>query len=74
MPLIEFKEGDVFILFAPALDISGYGKTEEEAQQSFEVVFEEFIEYTVKKHTLHKELKRLGWKATAALPSIRMSS
>jgi hypothetical protein len=62
MPVIEFEEEGVIVLFAPALDISGYGYTEEEAKKSFRTVFEEFIDYTLKKDTLHKELMRLGWE------------
>lgn len=59
--VIEFQEEGVFIFYAPALDVSGYGNTEEEARKSFDFVMDEFMAHLLKKGTLHKELKRLGW-------------
>ena len=44
--LLEFKEGDNFIIYSPALDLSGYGKSEAEAKKSFNVALEEFSKYT----------------------------
>lgn len=62
VPLLSFKEDDAFIVYSPALDISGYGDTEEEARKSFELTLEEFISYTLNKNTFQLELTRLGWK------------
>ena len=61
LSVLEFQDGGVHIYYAPALDLSGYGKTEKEARKSFDFVMEEFMAYTLKKGTLHKELRRLGW-------------
>ena len=62
MELLFFKEDNVFIIYAPSLDLTGYGKSPEEAQQSFVVILDEFFKYTLKKKTFFKELERLGWK------------
>lgn len=62
MPVFSFMDDDTFIVYAPALDLSGYGKTEKEAKISFNEVFRAFVNYTSNKNTLFKELKRLGWK------------
>lgn len=61
VPLIIFKEDDNDIFYCPALEISGYGKDETEARQSFEVSLDQFIQYTIHKNTLHSELMKLGW-------------
>jgi len=59
--LFCFKEGDVELVYSPYLEISGYGKNEEEAMDSFNINLEAFLEYTTNKKTLVKELTRLGW-------------
>ena len=59
--VVLFKEDNVHIAYSPALDLSGYGATEEEARASFEVVLREFLNYSTVKKTLKEELKRLGW-------------
>jgi len=48
-------------MFAPALDICGYGKNTAEAKQSFGIVLEEFINHTSNKNTLNTVLNKLGW-------------
>lgn len=60
--LLRFKEDDTFIVYAPSLDLSGYGNTEEEASESFGIVLEEFCRYTLNKKTFFRELKKLGWE------------
>ena len=61
--LVQFKDSTGFqVIYAPALEIYGYGKTVVEAKKSFETCLEEFVDYTIAKNTLTKELKRLGWK------------
>lgn len=61
LPLITFKEDDNFITYCPALDLSGYGTSEEEANQSFEQTLSEYFRYTVNKKTLADDLRKLGW-------------
>ena len=55
------KDG-LHFAYAPALDIIGYGKTQEDAQASFEVVIEDYFEYGIKRGTLAKDLEKHGWK------------
>ena len=62
LSLISFKEDDINIIYSPALDITGYGNTEEEAKNSFNIAMEEFLRYTINKKTFISEMKRLGWK------------
>ena len=61
LPLISFFEDNCFITFCPALDISGYGENETEADNSFEVVLSEYFKYTVNKKTLAEDLEKMGW-------------
>jgi hypothetical protein len=61
LDLLFFKEEAVFFVYAPALDITGYGLTENEAQNSFVETFETFLDFTQKNKTLEGELNRLGW-------------
>ena len=61
--LVHFQdENNIHFIFSPHLDLSGYGNNLEEAKQSFEFAFEDFIDYTVKKKTFGKVLTKLGWK------------
>lgn len=60
--LISFKELDNFIIYSPHLEVTGYGKTQDEAMNSFNHCLGVFLDYTTNKRTLHKELIRLGWE------------
>ena len=65
IPVIEFKEENVYYLYTPALDVYGYGYTKTEAKDSFEICIEEFFKYTIENGTLVKVLTEdLGWKIT----------
>lgn len=61
LPLISFTEDESFIVYCPALDVSGYGDNKDEALQSFVITLNEFFDYTINKSTLDVELKQLGW-------------
>ena len=61
LALVEFEEGNVTIIYSPALDLSGYGYSQEEAKQSFAEAIHEFFRYTSNKNTLDQVLKELGW-------------
>jgi len=60
--LVQFKDSGNYVVYAPALEVYGYGKTVQEAKDSFVTCLEEFVDYTVSKKTITSELKRLGWK------------
>ena len=60
--LVHFQdENKVHFIYSPHLDLTGYGNNLSEARKSFEIVFEDFIDYTIKKKTLPKVLTDLGW-------------
>ena len=60
--LFHFEdENKINFIYSPHLDLTGYGNSTEEAQQSFGIVLEDFVDYTVKKKTLGKVLQQLGW-------------
>lgn len=55
-------ENDGFkIAYAPALDLMGYGKTDEDAKTSFQIVIEDFFETSIEKNTLAAYLASHGW-------------
>lgn len=56
------KEGDYYIAYCPALEITGYGKTVEDAQNSFDIEVEIFFEETQKNGSLERYLLRNGWR------------
>lgn len=58
------KEDDYFVSYCPALELSSYGNTEEEARKNFETELEIFLEETEKRGTLEKILLKLGWCLT----------
>ena len=55
-------EQGVHFVYSPHLDLTGYGHSLTEAKTSFEVVFEDFLDYTIKKATLGSLLQKMGWK------------
>jgi len=61
LAVILFEEDGSQIMYCPALDVSGYGKTEDEAHDSFNVALGEFFLYTTRKKTFVGEMERLGW-------------
>ncbi len=66
--LIHFKdESNIHFIYSPHLDLTGYGQNLKDAKKSFEIVFEDFIDYTLKKKTLGKILSKLGWELKGTL-------
>jgi hypothetical protein len=61
LDLIEYQEADLYYAYSPALDLVGYGITPIEARQSWEIVLQEYITYTLNKNTLRKDLQSRGW-------------
>ena len=56
-----FQEGDHFVSFCPALNLSSYGKTIEESRLAFHEALEIYIEYALENDTLEKDLLAHGW-------------
>lgn len=61
LAIFLFREDDNFIAYSPALDLSGYGKTEEDARNSFNIVLKEYFDYAINEGTLYEDLKSHGW-------------
>lgn len=61
LSIYMWEEEGIHFVFAPALDLTGYGNSEEEAKRSFEVTLAEFLQYTNNKQTFYDELEHLGW-------------
>ena len=73
LSLIEFEEDGLHFVYSPALDLTGYGKTEAEAKESYNQAIEEFLTYTSHKKTAFEVLERLGWiikKKKVSAPSL----
>lgn len=62
LELYMFKEDDAYIVYCPALDLSAYGMTDEEARSAFEKTFEMHFTYCINKKTLYEDLKKYGWQ------------
>jgi hypothetical protein len=45
LPILVFQEDDIHIVYSPSFDISGYGRTEKEAIESFRIVRDETLLY-----------------------------
>lgn len=57
-----FKEGDSHIVYCPALDLSAYGDSEEQAKKSFSDILAITIKYMLNKNTMKEDLINHGWK------------
>jgi hypothetical protein len=62
LQVLFFEEDSIQYAYMPSFDLTGYGKTSEEAQKSLTIVLDEFLRYTLNKNTLFIEMQRLGWK------------
>lgn len=59
------KEGDAYIAYTPALDISTSGNSLEQAKQRFEELSQIFFEECIQMGTLDSVLQDLGWQKKA---------
>jgi len=55
------KEDKYIVAYCPALELTGYGKTQSEAKKSFEENIKIFFDETTAKGTLDQILLNLGW-------------
>ncbi len=62
IPVVQFVEDNITIVYCPALDLSGYGSSEDEARLSFKTVLLEYIRYASNKGTLNDDLIAHGWR------------
>ena len=61
LQVLFLREKEYFIAYAPALDLSAYGESMEEAMKAFEDVLSIFLEDVTSKGTLDELLQNLGW-------------
>lgn len=59
--VIIYEEEGIHYAYCAALDVTGYGKTEDEAHRSFEITLSETISYAVSNGTLLALLESMGW-------------
>lgn len=61
--VFDAVDGDFYILYSPSLNISGYGKTMEEAEESFKVSIDAFALDIKNLSPKNREivLSKLGW-------------
>ena len=67
LALILFEEDGQHIAFCPALDVFGYGDSEQRAIDAFTVSLGEYLLYTTNKGTFQKDLEVHGWKVKKSL-------
>jgi len=56
------KEGENYIAYSPALDLSTSGKSYEEAKKRFAEIANIFLEEVIQEGTLETVLSNLGWQ------------
>lgn len=61
LPVTIFREGEAFVAYTPALDLSSVGKTEVDAKRMFAEAVESFFEELTNMGTTESVLKDLGW-------------
>ena len=57
LDVFSYKEDGVQMMYAPALDLCGYGTTMDEAKRSFEVVVSEYLRFGLENRTLEDDLR-----------------
>ena len=62
LPVTILREGDQFVAYTPALDLSTSGSTFEQAQKRFAEIVQIFLDECFSMGTLDKVLTDLGWK------------
>ena len=59
-----YKEGNQFVAYCPAFDLSTCGDSFEEARRNFTEALDILISETIKMGTLEEVLLNCGWKKT----------
>ncbi|MEI7740913.1 MAG: type II toxin-antitoxin system HicB family antitoxin [bacterium] len=62
LPVTIFKEGNAYVAYSPALDLSTCGNSEEDAKRMWHEIVDIFFEEHIRMGTLEQVLKDLGWK------------
>jgi len=62
VPVLFFEEGDKIVAYSPALDLSTFGKTEEQAKKRFAEAATLFITEIMEMGTVDEVLEECGWR------------
>ena len=62
VPFFVFREGDAFVAYSPALDLSSCGGTEKEARRMFAEAAKIFLDEIIRMGTVDDVLTEFGWK------------
>lgn len=62
LSVVYFREGDAFIAYTPALDLSSYGATLDEARKNISEAVAVFIQDVVERGTIEAVLEECGWQ------------
>lgn len=62
IPVIYMREGRAFIAYTPALDLSSYGATFDEAKKNLKEALRIFIEDILERGTLEEVFEECGWE------------
>jgi hypothetical protein len=62
LPVFIFREGEQFVAFTPALDLSTSAPSQEEAKENFDDAVKVFFEETERLGTTDRVLSELGWQ------------
>ncbi|MFZ5552973.1 MAG: hypothetical protein ACOZCO_07645 [Bacteroidota bacterium] len=61
LTVLTWKDKDIYYVYAPALDLTGYDKSLNAAKDSFTETLNQTLNYMQNKGTIFDELERLGW-------------
>lgn len=61
VPVLILKDGDTYVAYCPALNLSSYGNSSKDAKNAFDENMKIFLSETERKGTLEKYLLKLGW-------------
>ncbi|MCX6843962.1 MAG: hypothetical protein NTX53_16995 [candidate division WOR-3 bacterium] len=59
--VLSLREGKYVVAYAPALELSSYGRSERTAKKAFDEAVGIFLDATERKGTLERVLLKLGW-------------
>jgi hypothetical protein len=69
IPVVFFEEGDKVIAYSPALDLSTFGNSEEQARERFIEASAIFLDEITEMGTLAEVLQECGWQKTKTKPT-----
>lgn len=61
LDIISYDEQGSRVIYCPALELSGYGRTKAAAEDSFMITLHEFLDYALEHGTLAAAMTELGW-------------